>query len=413
MPAGPPRAPPPAAPAEMSLAAALLLAAQAQGAADCTGHLCGVEALRPFFTRIEARQGSGPVHILQLGDSHTAGDAITQPLRRALQARYGDGGRGILPPGRPYAGFLSWRVTASQSGPWSANASFGPGYAGAGGRPIGIAGYTLTVAAPGARLGIRADGAADRFDTMVVCALREPGAGNLWLRIGTKEEHWHLGSPERRGECRTLDAGGPAEAALVSTTDARRVSITSVATFRRAGGIALSNLGISGSQLVHLARQNDRVAGGELGTYRPDLLILAFGTNEGFSPVFDAARYEADLRAQIARIRRLAGRDVPVLLLGPPEAAARGGSGRPCGNGASVPAALERVRDIQRSTARALGLAFWDWSAAMGGACSSAAWAARGAMRGDLVHFTQAGGEEIARLLFRDLTDAAARGEGR
>lgn len=396
----------------MSLAAALLIAAQAQGAADCTGHLCGTGALRPFFARVEARHGPGPVHILQLGDSHTAGDMITQPLRRALQARYGDGGRGVLPPGRPYAGFLSWRVTASQSGPWSANASFGPGYAAAGGRPIGIAGYTQTVAAAGARLGIRADGPSDRFDTMIVCALREPGAGNLWLRIGTKEEQWHLGSPQRRGECRTLNADGPAEAAWVETADARPVSITSFATFRRAGGIALSNLGISGSQLVHLARQNDRVAGAELGFYGPDLIILAFGTNEGFSPVFDAARYEADLRAQISRIRRLAGPAVPVLLLGPPDAASRGGSGRSCGNGASVPAALERVRDIQRRAARALGLAFWDWSAAMGGVCSSASWAARGAMRGDLVHFTQVGGEEIARLLFRDLTDAS-RGEGR
>jgi lysophospholipase L1-like esterase len=399
----------------MRLAAALLFAAQAQGAADCTGHLCGIEALRPFFARVEARQGPGPVHILQLGDSHTAGDTITQPLRRALQARYGDGGRGVLPPGRPYPGFLTWRVTASQSGPWSANASFGPGYAAASGRPIGIAGYTQTAAAAGASLGIRADSPMDRFDTMIVCALREPGAGNLRLRIGTKEEIWHLGSAERRGECRTLDADGLAEAAWVSTADARPVSITSFATFRGPGGIALSNLGVSGSQLVHLARQNERVVAAELGFYRPDLLILAFGTNEGFSPVFDEARYEADLRARIARIRRLAGRDVPILLLGPPDAAARGRSGRPCGNGASVPAPLERVRDIQRSTARALGLAFWDWSAAMGGPCASAAWAARGAMRGDLVHFTQSGGEEIARLLFRDVTyaDAAARGEGR
>jgi lysophospholipase L1-like esterase len=314
----------------------------------------------------------------------------------------------VLPAGRPYPGYTSWQVTAAQDGPWSANASFGPDYAGAGGRPLGLSGYTQTVSTLGARLSVSADRAEHRFGAFTVCALREPGAGTLRLTIGAREETWQLASPERRAECRRLEASGPEAAASVTNADGRPVSITSLAVLTRGPGVVVSNLGVSGSQLIHLSRLNERVVGAELGAYRPDLLILAFGTNEGFSSGFDPRRYEADLRAGIARLRRLAGGNVPILLLGPPDAAARGANGEACGNGVSVPAALGRVREIQRNVARDLGLAYWDWHAAMGGTCASVRWAAGGLMRRDLVHFTRAGGEAIGRALAADLTDAAA-----
>lgn len=412
----------------MGASAALLAfaaaVAQPGAAAACSGALCGGEALQPFLEGLEARRsfppgagaaaaGAGPVHIVHLGDSHTAGDMITQALREALQLGYGHGGRGMLAPGRPYPGYLTWGVTAAQSGGWSVASIFGRGYV-AGGHPVGLSGYTLTSAAPGARLGVSSDDEANRFDRMTVCALKEPGAGTVTLRIGGRTERWVLDSPRHEPECRSLEAEGLVEEASLTKEDARPVGITSFATFRTSGGVAYSNLGVSGSQLVHQGRQHDAVVRAELQAYRPDLIVLAFGTNEGFSPRFSAARYEADLRDQIARIRRLAGRDVPMLIVGAPDAGTRnvallangGVPGASCGNGVHTPGALGQVRDVQRRVARELGLAFWDWYQAMGGACSAARWTARGLMRGDLVHFSRPGGEEIGRLLFRDLASA-------
>jgi lysophospholipase L1-like esterase len=396
-------------------------AAAAQPTPACTATLCNGEALRPFFAALEARRSfppkagaaiAQPVHILQLGDSHTAGDMITHPLREAFQLGYGHGGRGVLPPGRPYPGYLTWGVTASQTGAWSVSSIFGRGYSVAG-RPVGLSGYTLTSRDPDAAIGVSSDDEANRFDRMTVCALREPGAGTVTLRIGGREERWALDSPRREAECRSLDSEGLVGAASLAKEDMRMVSITSFATFRRSGGVALSNLGVSGSQLVHQGRQHDSVAEAELRAYRPDLIVLAFGTNEGFSPRFDAAGYEANLRNQIARIRRLAGRSVPILIVGAPDAATRNralannsGVGRICSNGAYTPGALGGVREIQRRVARELRIAFWDWQRAMGGACSAASWTARGLMRADLVHFSRSGGAEIGRLLFRDLASA-------
>ena len=209
--------------------------------------------------------------------------------------------------------------------------------------------------------------------------------------------------------CHTVDSEEEVGSASLFTEDDGVVGITSFGVFRRHEGVALSNLGVSGAQLSHLGRTDDAVVATELAAYRPDLIVLAFGTNEGFSPLLAPDSYEDGLREQVARIRRLTGRDVPILLLGAPDAATRaeGLPGADCGDGWRVPQLLSEVRERQRRVARDLGLAFWDWSAAMGGRCSSLAWRRDGMMRGDHVHFTRSGGDRIGAMIDAELSRAA------
>jgi len=392
------------------IALPLLLAAAASQVPGCEG-----EATSGRRARLERLCPGERFHILQLGDSHTAGDMITQPLRRLLQLRFGAGGRGVLAPGRPYPGYLTFGVTATQGGPWSVSAIFGPDFSGA--RPVGLGGYTLTSGGAGASIGLTSDDESSRFDRIVVCALREPGAGTLRLRLGEREQDWALASPRREAACRTLDSDGPADSASLAARDERAISVTSFATFRRAGGVVVSNLGVSGSQLAHLSREHEAVVRAELDAYRPDLLVLAFGTNEAFAPRFDADAYERELRRGIARLRRLAGAELPILLAAPPDAATRntalaangGLPVRTCGAGLYAPTALDRVRDRQRLVAQDLGLGFLDSRAAMGGPCAAPAWAARGWMRADLVHFTRDGGEQIGWMFAAALLQPGTR----
>ena len=91
-------------------AAAAIAVAQAPDQVRCNARLCYGESLAPFLARLRAsrRESGQPVHIIQIGDSHTAGDNITNGWRSRLQARHGFGGRGALAAGRPYAGYLTW-----------------------------------------------------------------------------------------------------------------------------------------------------------------------------------------------------------------------------------------------------------------------------------------------------------------
>ena len=388
------------------LGAAAALANPAPEPAPCRARLCFAEALRPFLDRLRAGES---VHIIQIGDSHTAGDMITNGWRTRLQARYGAGGRGVLAAGRPYAGYLTWGVTASQSGGWSANASFGPRYR-PDGPALGLSGFTQTAEAAGETLSVAADSPDQEFDRIIVCAIARPGGGTIALRMGAAEEDWPLDAMMAEPACRTMDSDTPVGSASIATLDAGIVSITSFGTFRRTGGVALSNLGTVGAQLVHFGRASDAVVQAELAAYRPDLIVLAFGTNEGFSTGLAADAYETTLREQIARLRRLAGREVPILLLGPPDAAARRPAGAglagACGDGWAVPGGLAAVRERQQRVARAMRAAFWNWSAAMGGRCASTAWLMSDAMRGDHVHFTRSGGDRIGAMLDADIERA-------
>ena len=393
-------------------ALAAVAAAQAPSPANCNSGLCYADALAPYFARLRASRpdDGAPLHIIQIGDSHTAGDMITSGWRTRLQARYGAGGRGTLAAGRPYQGYLTWGVTASQSGGWSVNASFGARYR-EDGPPLGISGFTQTARAAGETLGITTDTPDQNFDRIIVCAIAQPGGGRLRLRMGDAEEDWPLAAPRRAPVCRTMDSDTPVSAASLTTEDDGLVSVTSFGTFRREGGVALSNLGVVGAQLVHFGRASDEVVRAEFAAYRPDLVVLAFGTNEGFSPSLTADAYEAALREQVIRIRRLAGGRVPILLLGAPDAGSRqaslaGGEGD-CGDGWFVPRLLGEVRARQQRVARQLGLAFWNWSAAMGGRCASSQWRLAERMRGDHVHFTRDGGDRIGALLDADLVRAA------
>lgn len=393
------------------LAAASLAADQAPVSTGCYQNLCNAEAIAPFLAKLRtARPGSGaPLHIIQIGDSHTAGDNITQGWRSRLQAAHGFGGRGVLAAGRPYQGYLTWGVTASQSSGWRVNATFGRSYQN-GGAPLGISGFTQTVSAAGETVGVTADAPEQNFDRVILCAIAQPGGGTFILRMGSEEHRWSLDAPTRQPACRAVDSQVPVGSASVTTEDAGIVSITSFATLRRRGGVILSNLGVVGSQLSHFGRTDDAVLRAEFAAYRPDLIVLAYGTNEGFSPSGSGDGFENSIRAQVMRVRRLAGANVPIMLLGAPDAGTSNASlsaGVNCGEGWYEPRLLSVVRERQIRVARDLRLAFWNWAAAMGGRCASYQWRLTEQMRGDHVHFTRTGGDRIGSLLDADINRAA------
>lgn len=305
----------------IGVALAAALAAAPAVTADCAGALCGYAALRPYFEKLADARGRGgkPVHILQIGDSHTIGDSITGAWRDMLQARYGSGGRGVMPPGKPFQGYNPRGVNVEMSPGWVVSSTFGAGsQAPRGAR--GLSGFSITSTAEGARIGLTTS-ATQSFTRFILCAMAEPGAGTLAISIGGVTERFELGSLITRPECKTLTFDRPQAAASV-VVEGGPVTITSWASFRDAGGVALSNVGVVGSQFIHFGRNDDAVVAEELRSYDPDLIILAFGTNEGFAPRVSPQEYEIALRSQIGRVRRLAGR-VPILLLGAPDALTR------------------------------------------------------------------------------------------
>jgi len=403
------------------LAIALALPPGVAVADSCWRETCNLATLKPVFARLDAARertpGARPVHIVQIGDSHTAGDVLTGAWRDLLQARYGNGGRGVLAAGRPWDGYITHGVTATMSPGWRVAASFGKGSDNVA-VPLGLSSYSLTSLQPGATIGLTTDSPTMDFDRFVLCAMAGPNDAAVTVRMDGTDQRIALDAPVPTARCTMIRSAMPQSSVTVTAGD-RPATITSWATFRDQGGVALSNLGVVGAQLRHFGRTDDAVIAEELRAYAPDLIVLAFGTNEGFSPHLDPREYETSLRGQIDRIRTLAP-GVPLLLLGAPDALTRNQALKTNAEGALLgcpdavtppliaPPALGRIRGIQREVARDLGIAFWDWQAAMGGPCAARAWTntVPPMMRPDHVHFRWPGGQALAARLQADL-DAA------
>ena len=176
----------------------------------------------------------------------------------------------------------------------------------------------------------------------------------------------------------------------------------------RRPGVLFFEFGMVGATLREMQTWRDVDVSGGPVHWAADLIILAFGTNEGFEDALDAAAYEALLRSQIDRLRRLAPGS-SLLILGAPDALRNGvASGCSADGLRAPPPSLAVVRDVQRRVAADMGVAFWDWHGRMGGDCSADRLALRAEpyMRGDRVHFTGAGADWIGGVLADDLIAA-------
>lgn len=366
-----------------------------------------------------------PFSILVLGDSHSAADHISGALRERLQARYGATARGIVQASSPFAGHSTRQFSIE---------GLGPAQSGSGDQAPGLGGF-IGRPASGSVLRISAEPQA-AFDTLTVCYLAEPGAGELLIDIGGSTRTVRADSAMREPRCEAVSAGWPhTEADIQVTGSVKLFSLSSTRT--TGGGVSVSNLGVIGAQVRSLLSRDSRVLAAELQAYAPDMILLAFGTNEGFDDDLDAAEYAADYREALALLRRLAPRSA-IVAVGPPDAATlrpdlyrQGGfdrydlcfslsederanyarlvAGRDDGLARwYAPPSLSVVRRIQRQAAAETGIAFWDWEARMGGPCSIDRMlrADPPAARSDHVHFNTVGGSMIGGWLADDLMAA-------
>jgi lysophospholipase L1-like esterase len=374
----------------------------APGASVCAGGLCQAEALTGVFEALaeaEAGRATTPVHILQIGDSHTAGDRITGKLRAALQARFGDGGRGVLPPGIPYAGYAPLQVEVTVNG-WTAALAPLTGNAGYVRAGVGLTGVQALTVQPGGALVFERETTASTHLRIGLC-----GEGPGRLEVSAGDEVWTVAFETPR--CVSLTPARPGRRITLRALD-DRLSLYDVELGDAGPGVELSNLGVVGSTLRDLSVRDERVVALELEAWRPALIILAFGTNEGFDDGLDARAYEALLRGQITRLRRRAP-GASLMILGAPDALRAGVSGGCSADGRRAPPpALAVVRDVQRRVAADMGVAFWDWHGRMGGDCSADRLALRAEpfVRGDRVHFTSVGSDWIGGMLNADLMAA-------
>ena len=324
----------------------------------------GVDALERFLRRLttlaSAPEGSR-IRVAHFGDSHTAADIWTGRLRQVLQDRFGDGGRGFLLFGKPWAGYWPEGAETGASEGWlGSNALLAgvPGQETSG--VFGLGGGALCADAAGPEAWITLS---DPAGTLLgeVFYVTGPGGGTLEVSVGdqapvaitTAAETFELGAHAWR-----LDGDGY-KTLRVRAGGGGRVCVLGATVERPGTGIVYDALGLNGARLTHLTRWDTWVEP-MLARRAYHLVIVSYGTNEAIDEWLDLQTYERSAGQALQRLRALTpGADC--LLVGPPP------SGIP---GAETPRFQERLVPLvrlQKALARRHGCAYFDTLAWTGG----------------------------------------------
>lgn len=409
----------------------LCASASCAPAAPSTFHadISGQSPLLPFYRVLHALDdGSAktPVQIVQIGDSHTANDGFSGRLRELFQARFGDAGRGMLPPGIPFQFYHPAQVTVTEAG-WNTIGSLKPANSG----PWGISGVRE-----------HADGPA----TMTLASTQAGGLGQVQVEAlgrpdgGTIDLAWSGSGPTASFSTRAPAGAakiwfdvpaGPAAASL--TLRARGdgpVDLLSWTTVLQKPGITYANMGTIGATIDLIGRWDRGLVQSELGRLHPALILIAFGTNEGFSKTTDLATYRSTYAAHVDSLHAAAPQ-AAIVIIGPPDGtrafSAENAGDQRCPpssaaearSGWAVPEHLATIRGDIRAYAESRGYFYWDWSSAMGGPCSMARWAAATPplSSADHLHLVRLGYRLTAQKLFdaimQSYPDAAGASQGR
>ena len=367
-------------------------APEADAAAPPRGPLGAFDAA---LADMEAGRRPGPVSVLQIGDSHTANDSFSGRMRELFQARFGDGGRGLLPPGIPYRYYKPAGAHVTSDG-WTVAGSYGnnpaPG-------PFGLAGLRQEATGP-ADMSVSLDSGAD---TAEVELLRQPGGGTVEVSADGAAPLVASTAGAGPASVPVWVTVAPPHGLHLLSVHARGDGPVAVLGWRareHGKGVTWSNLGTPGATAGLLRRSDPGLVAAELRHEAPALVVLAFGTNEGFRnrPDLDDP---ADFARALALLRAGAPRTSFLVML-PPDGVRRAPGGD-CPGGYATPPGLDVVRARERRDAG--NAAVWDWSAAMGGRCSFVGWMEADPQLAapDGVHLRQDGYRITAERLFAEL----------
>ena len=354
--------------------------------AQVVGPLYSTSNLKRFFDALAALddgKASEDVRVVQYGDSHTAADFETGAIRRLLQARFGDGGRGFVAVGKPWKTYLQEGLKQpGMTREWSAELVHVDKTKPAGDGCYGLGGVCLETAKK-ARAWAEVTSVASRVE---VAYWEQPRGGGFELWVdGARAAKIATAADKSSSAFKSFDVAEGPHSLEVKTAGDGDVRLFGVALDRAKNGLVYDALGINGARVTTALAWNEPHMAEQLAHRKPDLVVLAYGTNESFddTPIATYERQIVDLLGRIARAVPTAS----CLLMGPPDRAVDTKDGW-----MSSPRVRE-LADAQRRVAEAAGCAFFDQQEAMGGAGTAITWfeEPEPRMAKDHVHLTRGG----------------------
>jgi lysophospholipase L1-like esterase len=364
------------------------------------------ETLRGVGDVLRRAEAGVPVRLSFFGASHTAGDYFTGELRRTLQARHGDRGHGFVLPAPLYEGDRANDINLCASDGWRSD------WAGRkGGREDGLLGFngaSVSSSDPAdfAWIQTTTDNPMGRAISRVeVFTLGHPAGGSYRLVVDEAPARvidTHRPQPELLRHVFELP-DGPHRVSVSPVGDGE-LRLFGMLAERDGPGVLVDAIGVRGRTARSWLSWDPALQIPGLLALNPDLIVLAYGTNEAADSDWATETYRDDLRQVLSRMRE-ALPETPCVLIGPSDRGVEVQKARRY----QIWGRTAPVAQVQREVAPEFGCGFWDWQLAAGGPGSMLSWrAVDPPLAGpDLIHFSQAGYRRSAELFLLALEDAA------
>jgi lysophospholipase L1-like esterase len=352
------------------------------------------------LARIDDGRARDDVRIVQFGDSHTAADYETGPLRRALQARFGDGGRGFVQIGKPWKWYVQEGLHVVGMTGWAMQRGK-PAHGGIteDGR-YGLLGVSIESSKRGARAWTAVAAPTSKLE---LAFLEQPNGGSVDLLVdGARTARIQTRGNAVTSGYRAVElADEPHEIEIQAVGDGA-VRVFGMTLDRTQVGVTLDALGINGARIGNLLQWSEVHMAEQLRHRAPDLVVLAYGTNESGDDTPISA-YERQLVDALGRVARAVPR-ASCLLMGPPDRAIHAD-----GDWVTIPRLYDIV-ETQRRVAEAAGCAYYSQLDAMGGPGAIAAWALEPKPRAmqDRVHLSRDAYAQLGNQIAADIVQAYA-----
>ncbi len=341
---------------------------------------------------------ASPIRILQIGDSHTVADFFTGELRKSLQEKFGDGGAGYFEPGKPSLAYRNSAVTISATSGWLYSTLQKPNE----NNRFSLSGVNASVSKADEVLTYSFN-RKPIINFIEIEFLANDKGGDIEVVVDSELK---LNQTLKNGNNEVIvlqihlqEAKSITNLEIKTLTDGP-VTIMGLRVENLQFGLTLSRVGFPGATVDILRRYNSELFQDELLRLNPSVLILAFGTNEGFNDNLEIKSYQSRYAEIIKRIKNILP-NTNVVIIAPPHAARVKGKSKDVPNACmnEIPPNLDRVRQAMLALAQSENVLVWDWSTLMSGQCPAREWTLSNPklMSEDHVHMTKAGYEISAK----------------
>lgn len=336
------------------------------------------------------------VRFVHLGDSHIQADMMTRVLRRGLQDRFGNAGRGIVFPYQLAGTNAPQDIQSFSSVTWRSVRLAKPV------PPMmsGLSGYAVSSDSLVADLDIGVKAAQVNNATFDRIRVFAGGGEHVSLTMPPYDNQPVMLTQEEVSGSVAVDLAGETDRVLIKSTSEGSAGFSFYGVSlekKRVPGVIYHAIGVNGADYPDY---NDAdLFWRQIGFLEPDCYVISLGTNKAQNQKLKPELFAEQVRSMVRRLKKVSPEAVIVLTTPPPSYYRRLQSNP----------MLEKVAGLIVQVAADEDIVTWDLYHAVNGEAGALQWQRYDLFRPDRIHFNRRGyelqGEMLLHALMRQLSD--------